>query len=376
MLEHPLTPDTATLKPLLHPLTERHGIVQAVLDGTSPGTVWVDHATSPTAAFLHTAEGRFLVGDPTHAAFNQALHHHFQLLYEGSHTEWEEEVVLYCHPDGWATTLRETILSFRPPFISERLYYRFHAPRFTWRDKIPADMGLHPIDADMLAAAATLTHIRDLDFWITKNWGTHERFLAQGTGLCLMQGEMVVAWALTDCVSGMYCEIGVDTDVAYRRYGYGTLVTAALVERCIERGWTEIGWHCWAHNLGSIGVAEAAGFVRDAAYPAYVSLYDPLMHLAVQGYAALTQENFATAAQWYGQVAAQEDAPAWAFYQLARALAMTNPPEAALENLRLAVEHGWDDSDHAATTPHFASLRTHPAWQPLLAQMKLNGTPI
>ena len=50
-----------------------HLSVQAMIDGTVAGRIWVDNVVTPQAAFVLTPEGQYLVGAPANAAFNQAL---------------------------------------------------------------------------------------------------------------------------------------------------------------------------------------------------------------------------------------------------------------------------------------------------------------
>ena len=356
------------LAPLVAPLGTQHLIVQALLDGSSPGTVYVDDIAHPHSAFITSAEGRFLLGTPTNAPFNIALRHHLERLFAGEREAWEEELVLTCYPDTWADVLQTTILPFRPPFVSQRRYYQHHISKMDdyGISIYPDDSTLSFIDADMLARTDLVNH-ESILFWINKNYGNADTFLAQGLGICFVQDQTIVSWSLTDCAWGEYCEIGIETDENYRRQGLATVLTSAMVDHCHMRKWKYIGWHCWESNLGSIGVAEVVGFHHHATYNAYVSLYDSLMHLAVQGYTALGKSDFATAAHWYGQVSEMENAPHWAFYQLARCHAMLHNPEAALVSLRRAVEKGWDDGEHLRNNPHFAPLHGYQAWNEILA---------
>jgi RimJ/RimL family protein N-acetyltransferase len=361
MFERLLPDQYYRLTPLIAPFGTQHLIVQALLEGTCPGTIYVNNVTTLQSAFIASAEGRFLLGSPTNSDFNSALRHHFERLFAGEREAWEEELVLTCYPDTWADALRNEILPFRPPFVSQRYYYRFEASKVEWRSQLPPEIELHPISGEVLARANLSNH-KDILFWVNKNYGSQAHFLAQGCGICLIHDHKIVSWSLTDCTWGDACEIGIETDEAYRRRGLATIVTAAMVEECQARGWTHIGWHCWHHNLGSIGVAEAVGFRHQATYNSYVSLYDPLMHLAVQGYAALRNEDFATAADWYAQVSNVENAPEWAFYQLARCQAMLNQPQAAFSSLRGAIEKGWKDEDFLRNHPHFTPLQDYPEW--------------
>lgn len=359
------------IAPLVAPLGTQHLILLTLLDGSSPGTIYVDRPNQPQAAFITSAEGRFLLGSPSNPDFNRALRFHVERLFAGEREAWEEEFVLTCYPDEWAELLRSEILPFRPPFVSQRHYYQREAAPVepSSASLLPTRMELQPIRSALLERD-TLANREAIDFWITKNFGSRAAFALHGDGLALLHENKVVSWSLTDGVWGNHCEIGIESDVAYRRQGLATLVTRAMVELCGQRGWNSIGWHCWHHNLGSIGVAENAGFQRRATYNAYVALYDPLMHLAVQGYAALRKEDFATAAHWYGQVAELENAPEWAFYQLARCQAMLNNPHVALTLLQNAVEHGWRDEEGLRNHAHFAALREFPAWHDFLARLR------
>jgi RimJ/RimL family protein N-acetyltransferase len=55
-------------------------------------------------------------------------------------------------------------------------------------------------------------------------------------------------------------------------------VNAAL-NYCHESGYTEVGWHCEEHNMGSIATAEKVGFEKKTEYYAWVCMKDPKEHI-------------------------------------------------------------------------------------------------
>ena len=106
--------------------------------------------------------------------------------------------------------------------------------------------------------------------WMVHNWGSVDSFLRRGLGFCAVQGHEIVSWCLTDCRSGNACEIGIRTHQEYRRQGLATRTVSATVEECRCQGLTTIGWHCHETNLGSRGVAEKTGFMKEREYMSYL----------------------------------------------------------------------------------------------------------
>jgi RimJ/RimL family protein N-acetyltransferase len=99
-------------------------------------------------------------------------------------------------------------------------------------------------------------------------------FLQRSFGVCLVHDEAVVGFCLSEYNTDGRCEVGVWTAEAQRQRGLGKLMTLALVEQALQRGYTEVGWHCWADNLPSAALARSAGFVLSHDYPVYAYLLE------------------------------------------------------------------------------------------------------
>ena len=54
-------------------------IIRAVIEGTSPGRVYVDDVNQPKTAFLCSVEGYYLAGNVNNDAFNNSLN---KLIFE------------------------------------------------------------------------------------------------------------------------------------------------------------------------------------------------------------------------------------------------------------------------------------------------------
>src|SRR5689334_2762571 len=119
--------DYARVHPLVAGLAS-HLSIQAVIDGTVAGRIWVDSVLAPQATFVLTPEGQYLAGTPTNPGFNQALAD-LLLPLPGVH--------LTYHPDTWEPTFA-ALLTCKFARKYPRRYYTFR--RFLlpdWRDLVP-----------------------------------------------------------------------------------------------------------------------------------------------------------------------------------------------------------------------------------------------
>jgi RimJ/RimL family protein N-acetyltransferase len=246
----------------------------AVIEGSCPGSIWVDSIAHPRTAFMASPEGHFLVGHEGNSAFNEDLNKLIRhtLLRKDTDGEHVPLMALVCHPEEWSRQF-DVVLAGHVPIPELRLHYLFERALVDWRNQIPVGSSIERLDEELLGQPGICIpdHVRQ---WMVHNWGSLEGFLRQGLGFCAVRGHEVVSWCLTDCRSGNACEIGIRTHQEYRRQGLATLTVAATVEECLCQGLTTIGWHCHEKNLGSRGVAEKTGFVKEREYMSYRCLAD------------------------------------------------------------------------------------------------------
>ena len=114
MITELLAADFDRARPVFGPELAYNLIIDAVLDGSSPGRVWVDDPAAPRSAFLWGAEGWYLGGAADNAAFNRALNalifgdikaavqaagqDYFFIGYEGADWAAQETVILAGAP--------------------------------------------------------------------------------------------------------------------------------------------------------------------------------------------------------------------------------------------------------------------------------------
>lgn len=252
------------VRPLFEPL-RFHLASAAVLDGESPGWVYVDDLAQPRTAFMLSPEGSYLAGDPDNGAFNRALHKAIfsrQIIRENI-----GYIGLVVHPEQWEEVL-PTMFEPHIPVEELRRHYVCQALGYDWGAHVPEGYAVRPIDRGLLENPRLIIpdHVTG---WMAHNWGSTDRFLEEGFGCVSLAGDEVVSWSLADCVSGDECEIGIRTAPAHRTRGLASVTSAAAVELALARGFSMVGWHCSADNLGSIRTAERVGFERERDYTGY-----------------------------------------------------------------------------------------------------------
>jgi RimJ/RimL family protein N-acetyltransferase len=232
-------------------------------------------------------------------------------------------------------------------------FYRLQRPTVAWRERIPPGVRLERVDGNLLAEAG-LEDVERLRDYVQGTYASVEAFLERGVGMCVIHDGRIVSWCTSDCIVGHRCEVGIRTLEPYRRQGLGTLVAAAMVDECLSRGLTEIGWHCWSQNLASATTAEKVGFCEVLRHHAVHLWLNPVDGLLVQANLALMRGEARAAAGLYEQAFSQRQVAeggrpqlmgrvtpeATYFYHAACAWALAGDRDAALRNLERALAKG------------------------------------
>ncbi len=253
---------------LVNTLAEFNLILDAVIADTTPAWVAVDHAEQPDAALLFTSEGAFLIGN----ADNQAFVEDVRTFFYRAETEpgyWRggPMISLSLGSPAWVDRLTE-IFPRRQPTPYARQHYLCTERRVPdWRQRIPPGFIVESIGPGVRPTLELPEHVIS---WIANNWGSPEEFARNGGfAFGTLHENRVVSWSVADAVAGRRCEIGIHTLPDYRQRGLATLTTLATVDYALANGLNEVGWHCNADNLGSIGTALNAGFKKERDYVAY-----------------------------------------------------------------------------------------------------------
>lgn len=101
-----------------------------------------------------------------------------------------------------------------------------------------------------------------------KFWNNASEFLTLGVGFSLIVEDQAVAIAFSSFMHDEMLELGMETKLEYRRRGFASIISAKLIEYCLERGLEPV-WACRQGNLGSYNLAIKLGFEPIAYLPYY-----------------------------------------------------------------------------------------------------------
>jgi RimJ/RimL family protein N-acetyltransferase len=242
-------------------------VIDAVIAGSSPGSVWVDDADQPRAALLWDhAHCFYLTGIAHNPSFNRWIQ---RLLMEQIFPEARRLNVfkVYYSDPAWEEQI-PAIFAPIPLEQWERVHYMLPTPsRLDWHDSIPAGFRVEAI-SETLLTRADLKHTDSVREEIESGWNSLAGFLQNGFGYCVLNDEGIVGWCTAEYVSRDQCGIGIETVEAYGRQGFATLTASAFVDHCAAHSIIP-HWDSWKNNLPSVRVAEKLGFQKALDYSVF-----------------------------------------------------------------------------------------------------------
>ena len=359
-------------------------ITSAVIEGTSPGRVYVDRVEDPRTAFMCTVEGYYLAGYDNNNGFNTSLNKLiFTRIFAGDTVRrGETDVAIGFHPDSWKEKM-PIIFQGRIPLTTVRRHYVCTELKVNhWMDYIPKGFQVQRIDEKLLRTPQ-LEIPEHVTGWMKTNWGSISDFMKKGFGFCTLHEKRIVSWSIADCVSGNACEIGIHTREDYRRQGLATFAAAAAVDYSLSSGLKQVGWHCDEYNLGSIGVAKKVGFKLERKYIQYYACAYEAHHLEETAQAHFRVKRYKEAIESYEKFfgTPPEELPKWFhellpqelgthYFRVAYAKAAIGEDNGALKYLEKAVDNGWLYMDFLMSCKEFESMHGTPAWNRILEEIR------
>jgi RimJ/RimL family protein N-acetyltransferase len=347
--------------------------IEAAIDGNNPGHIFVDDVAHPRTALALTVEGYLLAGDDGNPETNAALSRLIQeRIFSGEvFVNGDNSMSLAVHPETWEARLPELIPTHEVEKL-ERYHYLCDGVRFDWRSVVPEGYEIRRVDRGLWDDPAIIFP-KGVREWmdVEQVWWTMDNFLSKGISFAVVHDREVAAWCTPDCVAGDRMDVGIITHPAHRRRGLATVAVAATVGHALQQGFSAVGWHCNADNVGSWRTAERVGFERNREYAYYYYMCDPVDHLAELGWYYYRRGEHARTVHYYEQVFTQrDDNPDYYYHLAALAWAELGNREKALEYLRAAADRGWTHAKWTRQQEAFRFLHGTPEWHATLARME------
>jgi RimJ/RimL family protein N-acetyltransferase len=218
------------------------------------GRAWVNDLENPTVAQVTVGIFTFYTGDPNVKETEELL------------CNIPEKMLVIVNSEEWKKRLE----TFYERKIDKFLRYKFKRnSEFFNRSKLqsfistlPKGYELRRID-EHIANNSTLHKLSE-DF--TSQFQSVEDYLNRGIGYSILYNGEVICGASSYSIYDKGIEIEVATDLNHRREGLATVVSAALILDCLEKG-KYPNWD--AANTTSAKLAEKLGYVFDKAYDTY-----------------------------------------------------------------------------------------------------------
>jgi len=218
------------------------------------GRAWVNDLENPTVAQVTVGIFTFYTGDPNVKETEELLRN------------IPEKMLVIVNSEEWKKRLE----TFYERKIDKFLRYKFkrnseffnRSKLQSFISKLPKGYELRRID-EHIANNSTLHKLSE-DF--TSQFQSVEDYLNRGIGYSILYNGEVICGASSYSIYDKGIEIEVATDLNHRRKGLATVVSAALILDCLEKG-KYPNWD--AANTTSAKLAEKLGYVFDKAYDTY-----------------------------------------------------------------------------------------------------------
>jgi RimJ/RimL family protein N-acetyltransferase len=347
-----------------------HLAVQALLAGDSEGEIYLDDKENPLTVFAWTMRRYFVAGRHDNQIFNQTLRRYFdEQVFAAGLGNSDDGFTLFFPTPGWESGIAEQLLPGRYPLVDQHDYFRCREVVQDWREIIPDGYQLVRVDEQLLEKKHLVNHAALVEE-IHSECQSVIHFLEDRFGVCLLQGDQIITWCLSEYNSTGRCEVGIATTPDHRRKGLAKTATLALVEAALGKGYHEVGWHCYASNNKSIATAQSAGFEKVCSYPAFFVSYEKAIAFSLVANQAFERQAYQQALEWFQKALDEPEVPAWIYWNTAVVCTYLDQKKLAFQYLGKAVDKGFNDLDFIQKSQHFDKWHTTWEWESLINRLQ------
>jgi GNAT superfamily N-acetyltransferase len=261
-------PTIQPARSLFRELERSHALVSALFEGCATARLFVDDVTAPKSGVIVCNSRVLCAGDASRSEFVQEMETCFADELIPAHKRLGNDAYLvYSSGNTWEPKL-QALFGDHQIYHGTRQYYEMTDFAPGPAPELPPGFSLQLITPEFLASDVVgLEAVRQE---MCSERASVEDFLRRSFGLCPLYGNEVAGWCMSEYNVGDRCEIGIATAEKHQRKGIATLVTWSFLAEAYRRGYTRVGWDCWARNVASAAAARKAGFTLVEEYPAAV----------------------------------------------------------------------------------------------------------
>ncbi len=310
----------ALFKEFEHQLT-----INAVIDTTLEGKIYVDNIDSPRSAYMITPEGQMIAGNSENDEFNCELKKliPFNAYLQFMDKKWKDKL-----PSIWDN---------KYVWEESRTYMTIQPSDFetcNWSELLEEGYTAEKVDKNFLKRP-----LKNMDSVLTRveEWGSIEKFENLAYGFCIVYKDSIVARCISDNVYLDRTECGIWTDRHHRGKGLARIIVSIAVEHCFNNGLKEVGWHCLSNNIGSIKTANKVGFKEKLIYSAYGT------DLPGESQGDLTKDEWLVFAKRYDKIVKDQTHPVKgvSYIYAAAAYSLAGLVDEAIMYLNKMKDSGW-----------------------------------
>lgn len=238
----------------------------SVIDGYSPGTVFVDDLENPITALIWSkgVAGFGVAGNCFSEYFTMNFlpfvnDYLIPFLREQGHTRFE----VNCVNEALNHSFSELISAKNPDKWNQNLYAYDNFNQGYHNCK--CDKKAYIVNSELLESQVNTNLIKET---ITQYWDSLDEFFLHGIGYCCLEDNTAVSLSYTSFISDSFHEIGIETLECYRKKGYAYIASRSVLDAVISRGKVPF-WECSADNIASAKTAEKLGFRKKLVYTCF-----------------------------------------------------------------------------------------------------------
>lgn len=243
--------------------------ISSVVEGYSPGWIFVDQSESPQTAMVWSKgiEGFYFLGKTTSIDFNASINDYIAheitpranalglsyFEFSGTSADWDRLI-----PSLFASRQLET----SKQFVYTRSAHQ-HLSTFPVENQ---EYSIHVVNQALLDHPSLNTEY--IKSAILEWWESLDHFFEHGLGYGIFYQGTAVCSCVTSFMDQNTMESHIQTQPAHQKKGLATWAVHAFIETAHTKGYS-LYWDCMEKNRGSRALARKMNYVKAFDYPLY-----------------------------------------------------------------------------------------------------------